>query len=295
MRLAHDQDLKSHYVLLFRGDELSKVMRRIRGTTRGASAKRVQCFSEWREVGHVPVGASVYIIASLAELNASEVGLARGLKAANKRYLLFSEQFGPESISEYTAELDVRSPQRIHTPRLAVDSYFSFCARLVCTLCASESHQAILDAWWELDRFVVISAAFQRLKIGLDLLPSGIRNASVGQRHTYEIDQDGDQVYWPELDVHMGWPQFEQAVDPMSRLRSQQKDTQFNVAYGSAVRQLREFLNLSQQDITELDERTVRRIEQGETRATASALGRLAVAHGMTTNEYLAELAKRLR
>src|SRR5947209_2748166 len=89
--------------------------------------------------------------------------------------------------------------------------------------------------------------------------------------------------YWPRRDVHIGWGQFQQAVDPHARLKAQQKHDRFNERYGRAVRALRESTGLSQQNITGLDERTVRRIEQGKTRATVSALSRLAKAHGVTT------------
>jgi ribosome-binding protein aMBF1 (putative translation factor) len=130
--------------------------------------------------------------------------------------------------------------------------------------------------------------------VKLDLLPSQIRQASLQQRNHFQIDEDGDQVYWPDLDVHMGWSQFRQAVDPASRIRAQQKDARFNKSYGAAIRDLRESHGLNQSDIRDLDERTVRRIEQGETRATANAIEKLAAAHRMKTNDYMQELANRL-
>jgi hypothetical protein len=255
--------------------------------------QRVRFFSDWQEVEHAH-DWSVYIIASLLELDESEISLARQLKAQHKRYLLFSESLGPESISEYTAELDVRSAERIHTPRLETDTHFTFCRRLVGSLCSSDSDQAILDAWWEADRFALKSATFQRLKVDLRLLPPRVRNASAKHRAKYEIDVDGDFVYWPELDVHMGWSQFRQAVDPAAQLRAQQKSAQFNVAYGRAIRELRDQHKLGQQDIDGVDERTIRRIEHGEQRATVNVIEKLAKAHGMTANEFMNEVAKRL-
>lgn len=294
MSETHDQHAHKHYALLFRGERLAGVIGRLLRSKRAAIAHRVRLFGHWPDVSALRNGWLVYIIASLADLDDEELTLARRFKASDKRYLLFSNDLGPESISEYTAELDVRSPRRIHTPRLEADTYLTFCSRLVTSLDSSGADQAILDAWWELDRFVLISADFQRLKVHLDALPSRLRTASHAQRAHYQIDEDGDQVYWPDLDVHVGWPQFQQAVDPVSRIRAQQKDARFNKAYGAAIRELREFRGLTQSDIRGLDERTVRRIEQGRTRATSNSLEKLAAASGVKTNEYLAELAKRL-
>jgi transcriptional regulator with XRE-family HTH domain len=90
----------------------------------------------------------------------------------------------------------------------------------------------------------------------------------------------------------MGWSQFEQAVDPEARLRAEQESARFDKSYGAAIRKLRQSRSLNQSEIGELTERTVRRIEQGETRATLQAMKKLAMAHKMSVNDYMNEVAK---
>lgn len=147
-----------------------------------------------------------------------------------------------------------------------------------------------LDAWWDGDQLVVISPAFERLRVPEDKLPK-LRNVSPEERSKFEIDPQGDFLHWPNLDLHIGWPQLQQAIDPQARLKAQQKQARFNERYGRAIRLFRESRGLSQQEMTGLDERTVRRIEQGKTRATANALGKMAKAHRLKTSDYMAAVA----
>jgi transcriptional regulator with XRE-family HTH domain len=81
----------------------------------------------------------------------------------------------------------------------------------------------------------------------------------------------------------------------MAKLRAEQESAKFNARYGQAIRSLREARGLKQSDIKGLEERTVRRIEKGETRATVNALAKLAEAHEVSLTDYLGELAKTLQ
>jgi ribosome-binding protein aMBF1 (putative translation factor) len=80
-------------------------------------------------------------------------------------------------------------------------------------------------------------------------------------------------------------------LDPQERLKAMQAHEQFNQRYGGAIRALRQSRGLRQQAIVGLDERSVRRIEQGKSRATSNALDKLAKAHGMAMGEYMAAVA----
>jgi hypothetical protein len=111
----------------------------------------------------------------------------------------------------------------------------------------------------------------------------------------FEIDPDGSFLYWPDLDVHVGWDQFLQAVDPDELRKAQQRTEGYNERYGAAIRKLREQAGLSQSQIEGLTERQLRRIEQGECRATSSALAALARAHGLDTNSYMEQVAKTMK
>ena len=59
--------------------------------------------------------------------------------------------------------------------------------------------------------------------------------------------------------------------------------------------QLTEEAGLAQSKIPDLTERQLRRIEQGEGRATSKALAALAAAHGLALDDYLDRLAKAMK
>ena len=111
----------------------------------------------------------------------------------------------------------------------------------------------------------------------------------------FEIDPDGSFIHWPDLDVHLGWNQFLQAVDPEELRKAQQRTAGFNERYGAAIRKVREEAGISQSKIEGLTERQLRRIEQGECRATTAALAALAKAHGLDVNDYMERLSKAMK
>ena len=64
--------------------------------------------------------------------------------------------------------------------------------------------------------------------------------------------------------------------------------------FGAAVATVRGRHGLRQTDVEGLSARQVRRIEKGESEASASALEKLAEAHGLRANDYLEEVAEEL-
>jgi hypothetical protein len=278
--------------LLVRGARLTRVAREARRALPVRVSGRVPFYTDWQEASRHP-WRTLYVVSSLEQL-ANEERWANVRHPC--RFLAFVDQTPPEAIPEYLFRLQVRSERRIHlVQRNDVDDIRSLLKRLLQSLSNTSEEEIVADAWWEDNQFVVLSPGFERLRVPLDALPAPLRNAGREVREDFRIDQYGDFVYWPRLDVHMGWDQFLQAVDPMSTLRAEQKNTHFNSRYGRAIRSLRESAGLTQGDIPGLDERTIRRIERGQTRATANAIARLAEAHGMEPSEYMAELSHRLQ
>ena len=108
----------------------------------------------------------------------------------------------------------------------------------------------------------------------------------------FEIDPDGSFIYWPDLDAHLGWKQFLQAVDPAELCRAEQRSAGFNERYGAAIRRVREAAGIMQSRVKGLTERQLRRIEQGECRATAAAITALAKAHDLDADVYMERLTQ---
>ncbi len=122
-----------------------------------------------------------------------------------------------------------------------------------------------------------------------------LRGQPRGVLGNFEIDPDGSFIHWPQLDVHLGWNQFLQAVDPGELRKAQQRSAGFNERYGTAIRRVREAAGIRQSKVEGLTERQLRRIEQGECRATTAAIAALAEAHGLDANAYMEKLTKAMQ
>ena len=284
----------SYFEVLFRGTRFGQSALQATAHIRSAWKSRLHCVCHWRQLRGAGPQDVYVVLPRQTLLDDRELEQAQSSPVRSRmRLLILPDQSPPESLLERIFQLKIRSETRIHTPRLDVDTRDIFLRRFLTTLALSPSQQTVTDAWWEQDELVLLSPTFTRLKVPKASIPK-MRNASPSELAMFEIDEEGEFLYWPSHDVHMGWPQFEQAVKPEAKLKTQQRSEAFNKRYGAAVRALREESGLRQSAIPGLTDRTVRRIEQGRTRATAGALAKLAAAHGMATNAYLGALAARL-
>lgn len=211
-------------------------------------------------------------------------------------YGLFLEQLGPFSAgSERLEALGILRTIRnwhVHGVHTNGDGK-EFVRRLLKTLVNQDTGSRILDARL-LDRELLVrSGRLDKLLVPLDMI-SCFRGKTIEELSDFEIDEDGSFIYWPKLDVHLGWEQFEQALDPVKALKAKQRSSSFNKRYGAAIRSFRNDRHLRQSDISGLGARQVRRIEQGECRATQTALADLAAAHDMDLDNYLNAIADRV-
>jgi len=210
-------------------------------------------------------------------------------------YVLFGGGLPSRAVVDRVAWLNVKDDQRILLAPVG-EGEEEFARRLLTALDKADDDRRILDAWWEESTFVVVSATqegFRKSRVPLEKLPV-LQRISEAQREGFEIDEDGTFIHWPSGDIHLGWEQFECAVDATARLKAEQQVEGFNRAYGAAIEGLRKEKGLRQSDIAGLTARQVGRIDHGQCRATLSALQKLAKAHDISVNEYMEELSQRL-
>ena len=244
----------------------------------------------WKSVS--PENSTPLLIALMLE-DIEMVEKIKNLKR-EKFFLIFQGKLPAKAIASRLTQLDVRTDKRIHLTDTNDEN--TYIKRLLSTLDNIEDDNHILDAWWEDDVFIVISPGlnnFNKLRVPLDSLPS-LKGVSPDELCNFEIDEDGLFVYWPKADVHLGWEQFQLAIDSEARLKIEQQSDEFNKAYGDAIKHLRLEYDLRQIDIKGLTARQIGRIEKGECRATHSALTNLAKAHKLNIDDYLDRLAKLL-
>jgi hypothetical protein len=237
------------------------------------------------------------IILTLQDIDQDKIDRLHDLHDRFKMFLLFRGDMPLRSVVDRLAWLNIRDEKRIHFVDFAnyTKKYINeFANRLIIGLDCNNDDNRILDAWWEENVFVVVSPSgegFKKLRVPLEKL-SALAECPKEVRDNFNIDEDGVFIYWPHIDVHLGWEQFEQAVDEQAYLKAKLQSDEFNRAYGAAIRKSREKHNMLQTGIKGLTSRQIRRIESGKCRATYNALCKFAEAQGMSISEYLEELAE---
>jgi hypothetical protein len=220
--------------------------------------------------------------------------VARQWEGADTKYLLFLETLPVEAVASRLPRLNIRNPHRLHvTAEHDVRSIAELVYRLLSGMAKESGAPAIVDAWVENEQLVLLSPSFDRLSVPLEKLARFIGTAE-SKIKSLEIDEDGRFLHWPHADVHLGWRQLEQIIDPASALGDKQKTAEFNHSYGAAIRSLREATGLKQSDIAGVTDRHLRRVEHGELPASKAMLEALAEAHGRSLEDYLKELSGRL-
>jgi len=209
-------------------------------------------------------------------------------------HLLFTEPgTHPDQIAQWMRGTNIRSENRLHICRvenLDAPQVSELLGRVCNAFEPGESQGNIVDAYLRGNILFVRGPQQRMLHVPIASLPA-LRNLAPEVLRDFRIDPDGSFIHWPVPDVHLGWNQFLQATDPLELHKAQQRSDDFNHRYGAAIRKLREKAGILQTKVEGLTERQLRRIEQGECRATTNALRHISKAHGLSMNEYMEKIA----
>jgi hypothetical protein len=235
------------------------------------------------------------------DLDESFVEMFREKATQDTRLLILNEGTSTDRLLSRIVDLQIRTPQRCYVVEAKSGSgkthsmafLRSLLERLVSTFEADNKQERILDASHQEGILHVVSPNFDRLDVPIADIPD-FKNVPLSRIEEFEIDEDGAFIYWPKLDVHLGWAQLQQLVNPEAALKASQKSEQFNKRYARAVKIVREQARLKPTDMSGLSEKQIRRIERGECRLTSNAIGALSKAHKLDPNEYMKKLAQAL-
>lgn len=205
--------------------------------------------------------------------------------------LISSPKTSPDQISQWSHAVKLRSENDMYAVSL-VDLTTSELPQLLGRVCNAhrQNSDCIIGAYLNADSLCIRGPMHRKLLVPLSKIPS-LNGKPASAVRKFTLDPDGSYIYWPDLDVHLGWHQLLQAVEPDALLKAQQKSDAFNKRYGAAIRVFRESSGIRQSNVPGLTERQLRRIEHGECRATSAALAALAKAHKLLANVYLERLA----
>jgi hypothetical protein len=258
-------------------------------------SERARISTAWQSAKHIP--RRVFLAFS-QDLDESFVELFRKIATQDTRLLILNEGISTDRLMSRIVDLQIRTPQRFYVIDATVGSgkthvmafVHSLLNRLTSAQEAEDKQDRILDARIDDGILHVVSSNFHRVDVPIDRIRE-FKNQQHAKVAEFEIDEEGSFIYWPELDVHLGWSQLHQLVNPEAALKASQKSEEFNKRYGRAVQKLREQKGLKPSDITGLSEKQLRRIENGECRLTSNAIEILAKAHKLAPNEYMKKLA----
>ncbi len=235
------------------------------------------------------------------DLDDTFVEMFRAKATDDTRLLVFNLGFSTDRLVSRIVDLQIRTPQRF----CVIDAGFgsrkaqhmdfvqSLLERLTLAFEGDNKNERILDAKIEDGILHVVSPDFDRMDVPIAAIPN-LRNAVPSKIQEFEIDEDGSFIYWPALDLHLGWVQLRQIVNPAAALKASQKSQEFNKRYGKAVQKVREAAGLRPGDISGISDKQLRRIENGECRLTSNAIEALSQAHKLGPNEYMKKLAEAL-
>ncbi|MGK7898915.1 MAG: hypothetical protein AB4372_36200, partial [Xenococcus sp. (in: cyanobacteria)] len=122
----------------------------------------------------------------------------------------------------------------------------------------------------------------------------GLEKLPPSERNNFEIDRDGSYLHWQWNDIHIDLEDIKAAADPEFRNQLYLEKLKYNQSLGKAISQVRKTHNLNQSDIEGLSARHLRRIENEGYQVTIDVLKKLALAHNMNLEAYLAEVTRDL-
>ena len=221
----------------------------------------------------------------------------QGIKAP--RLLVVNDSPSGDRLTSLVIHLGIRSDKRIYvadppsgqSPDLLRRAYSR---RMDAAAQSPNNKPRLLDAQIIDGHLKVTSTAFDRLEVALARIPA-LAQQPPASTSSFEIDEEGAYLYWPDADVHLGWEQLVQITNPAAALKAKQKSTAFNQRYGAAIRAVRQAHGVDVKAVPGLSSRQLTRIEAGECRMTSAAAAKLAKAHGMDPNQYLSHLAAALK
>jgi len=286
--------ISKHFRIVAYGDAFS----RLRRTGLPQTVRGVSVLKRWAPVTNRTRDIGEFLLVSSDELDDTFVETFREYATQATRLLVLRQAgVSTDRLLSRILDLQIRTPQRCYVfegtfgmgkTHLAASLIHSLIERLVSGLEAEDSRLRILDARVENGILHVVSPSFDRLEIPASEIPV-LKVAEGAQLQNLEIDEDGAFIFWPDLDVHLGWTQLQEVINPL-----RQKSEDFNKRYGKAVQKVREAAGVKPTEVQGLSEKQLTRIERGECRLTSNAIEALSKAHGAEPNEYMGKLAESL-
>jgi transcriptional regulator with XRE-family HTH domain len=227
---------------------------------------------------------NVFVLVTATDLPAVAEFVTRANRRHRLRALFIREETDPRWLPQWFERAGLRTLRNT-----LVHSGPTLPRRVLAAWLHGAQGKLIADASVVADRLFLVTCALDRYEITFGQVPA-LKAIPEAERARFEVDEDGSHLHWPGPDIHIDIDAIRSALDPIARAESEAAKATRNRRYGAAIAKLRTASGLTQSDIEGLSERHVRRIEKGEG-ASAEALRRFAVAHKLSLNDYLRDIA----
>jgi hypothetical protein len=234
----------------------------------------------WQKAKHLFVVCSATGLPAVADL-ASAANRTHRLRA-----LFVRENIEPEFLGPMLDRANLRLSRN-----LVVHHGSGVPTRVLRAWQADAQDSLIAEASVSEGRLFVLSCALERFELLVRAIPA-LARLTDGEVHDFELAEDGSHLHWSGPDVHLDLDAVRYLIDPAARRRMELARVAHDQRFGEAVAVIRRARGLEQSAIPGVSERQVRRIEAGSV-PRVSTLEKLAAAHGMNVDEYLAEIADR--
>lgn len=179
-----------------------------------------------------------------------------------------------------------------HEPFIASDP--SSVRRMVLARRNGAEKELIASASIDDGKLVVWSCEPRRFEVAVAEIPV-LAKMPAHMVANFELSASGSRIRWPGADVDINLDTIREHADPDVRRKHEARAREEAKQYAGAIRRFRVERGLKQTDIEGLTDRQVRRLEEGDTVPHIDTLKKLAVAHDLSIDDYLKELAKRSR
>lgn len=207
-------------------------------------------------------------------------------RAHHLRGLLVRDDVGANWITVSLADAELRSLRN-----LVVHSGVEVPRRILNAWRHGAQSRLIADAHMVGNRLLVRACDLATYEVPVDKVRA-LSMVPSTERGRFEIHPNGSYLHWPGADVHIDLESLRAAVDPVFAERARRERIAHDQRFGHGVRAVREHHRLAQAEIDGVSERQVRRIEAGEFFPRTGTLERLALAHGLSLDEYLSRVSQ---
>jgi len=231
---------------------------------------------------HLFIAISATGLLDISEIikNANNIKLLRGL--------FVRENIAPEWLPQMLARADLRMARNIlihsnndwQTPR-----------RIINAWCLGAQRDLIARASITSESLLVLNCALESFEVPLSKI---LVLNKIPRKELPKFSESGSYIHWPGADIHLDIDSIRYIIDDNWRRRCDLETITHNKKFGRAIGIVRKKHNLSKENIANLSDRQLRRIENEGAHPSVSTLAELAKAHKMELNAYLNELANHL-